>query len=208
MATASPLDSLKPLAGRVLEQALNRALALDPETRADLRALDGQRLRLQIESPPLALELRMEGEALRVGPITDAEPDLGVRGPLSALLSQLPPLRGSGAPSGKLRIEGDAELARRLQHLASGFRPDWDAPFAELLGPIFGPQVARVLREGLAFATAQAKSAAKQGAEFLTEESRDVVGKAELHAFLDDVDALRDRVERAAARLAAHEAKR
>lgn len=208
MPSPSLFESLKPLAGRVLETALNRALALDPETRAELRTLDGQRLRLQLEAPPLALELRVDGEALRVGPALDAEPDLGVRGPLSALLSQLPPLRGSGTPSGKLRIEGDAELARRLQHLARGFRPDWDAPFAEVLGPMLGPQVARVLREGLAFASTQAATVARHGADYLTEESRDLVGKDELNAFLDDVDALRDRVERAAARLAAWEARR
>jgi ubiquinone biosynthesis protein UbiJ len=33
------------------------------------------------------------------------------------------------------------------------------------------------------------------------EESRDVIGRAELDAHLDDVDALRDRVERLAARM-------
>jgi ubiquinone biosynthesis protein UbiJ len=43
---------------------------------------------------------------------------------------------------------------------------------------------------------------AESGAEFLTEESRDVVGKGELHAFYDDVDAVRDDVERLAARVA------
>ena len=39
-------------------------------------------------------------------------------------------------------------------------------------------------------------------AEFVTEESRDVVPKPELDAFHDDVDALRDDVERLAARIA------
>lgn len=39
-------------------------------------------------------------------------------------------------------------------------------------------------------------------AEYLTEESRDVVPRAELEAFYDDVDALRDDVERLAAKLA------
>ncbi len=42
----TPLDSLKPLAGRALEAALNRALALDPDTREGLRALDGRRVAL------------------------------------------------------------------------------------------------------------------------------------------------------------------
>jgi hypothetical protein len=44
---ATPFDSLKPLAGRTLEAALNRALSLDPEIRDGLRALDGRSVALQ-----------------------------------------------------------------------------------------------------------------------------------------------------------------
>ena len=54
---AMPFDSLKPLAGRTLEAALNRALALDPETRDGLRALDGRRIALHVAAPKLALQV-------------------------------------------------------------------------------------------------------------------------------------------------------
>ena len=43
---------------------------------------------------------------------------------------------------------------------------------------------------------------AESAAEYLTEESRDVVPRAELDAFHDDVDTLRDDAERLAARVA------
>src|SRR6476661_7544714 len=106
----------KPLAGRTLEAALNRALALDPETRDGLRALQGQRIVLQIEQPPLAMQVRVEGERLVVGPVDKAdEPDLSVRSTLGALLAQLPMFRRDDAPPvGRLHVSGDAELARRL----------------------------------------------------------------------------------------------
>src|SRR5207342_482323 len=45
-------------------------------------------------------------------------------------------------------------------------------------------------------------SFATSAAEYVTEESRDVVGRDELNAFHDDVDTLRDDVERIAARVA------
>ena len=201
----SPFDALKPLAGRLLETALNRALVLDPETRAALAPLNGQRLQLHLESPPLAMELRVEGEALRVGPAQGEEPDLSVRAGIGALLGQLPFLKSSGAtPVGKVRISGDAELARQLQRLAEGFDPDWEQPFADALGPVIGPQVAKAVRAGLREARAQGAAFAKAGADYLTEESRDLVPKAEQQAFFDDVDALRDRVERLAARAVRH----
>ena len=49
----SPFSSLKPLAGRALERALERALALDPDTRDALGPLQGRRLVLRLASPPL-----------------------------------------------------------------------------------------------------------------------------------------------------------
>lgn len=199
----SPFDALKPLAGRLLETALSRALALDPETRSALAPLNGQRLQLHLESPPLAMELRVDGEALRVGPAQGEEPDLSVRAGLGALLGQLPFLKGAGAtPVGKVRISGDAELARQLQRLAEGFDPDWEQPFADALGPVIGPQVAKALRAGLREARVQGAAFARASADYLTEESRDLVPKAEQQAFFDEVDAIRDRVERLAARVA------
>ena len=203
-ARPSPLDALKPIAGRALELALNRLLALDPDTRAGLDKLDGKRVELALEAPALALGITVRGGQLRVGPPDAAsEPDLGLRATLGGLLSQLPFARASGGPPvGKLRINGDADLARTLQQLAQGFDPDWDKPFADTLGPIIGPQVARTLREGLRAGSKLAKDLARDAAEFVTEESRDVVAKAELSAFHDDVDALRDRAERLIARVA------
>ena len=198
----SPLQALKPLAGRALEQGLSRLLALDPETAAALRPLEGRRIGLALEAPPVALDIRVEDGALRVGPPT-VEPDLGIRATLAGVLSQLPFLRAPGAPPvGKVRIAGDAELARQVQRLAARFDPDWERPFAERLGPVAGPQVARVLREALAAGAGLARGLARDAAEYVTEESRDVVGKDELEAFHADVDALNDRVERLAARVA------
>lgn len=206
--TASPLDALKPMAGRALEAALNRALALDPDTREGLRPLDGRSIALHLASPPLALRILVAGERLEVGPVRDSdEPDLSVRSTLGAILSQLPNLLGSArnehaAPVGKLRIEGDADLARRLQRLAERFDPDWQQPFTAVFGEVIGVQVANTLAGALRHARDAAGTLAGNAAEYVTEESRDVVPRDELNAYHDDVDSLRDDVERAAARVA------
>lgn len=201
--SATPFDLLKPFAGRALEAALNRALALDPDTRAALAPLEGRRIQLTLESPPLALEIRVGGGELQVGPVSEIhEADLAVRSSLGGLLSQLPFLRrDQGAPVGKVRISGDAELARRLQQLADRYDPDWQQPFTTVFGEVIGVQVAQAARAALRQARDGAQRLAENTAEFLTEESRDVVGRAELNAFHDDVDSLRDGVERLAARV-------
>jgi len=200
---ATPLDSLKPLAGRTLEAALNRALALDPDTRDGLRALDGRSVALHVAAPPLALQVTVAGDRVQVGPANaGSEADLSVRSTLGGLIAQLPFLRNDNAPPvGKLRIEGDADLARRLQRLAERFDPDWQQPFTSVFGDVLGVQIANALRAGLRHARDAGGAFAVNAAEYVTEESRDVVGRDELNAFHDDVDTLRDDVERIAARV-------
>jgi ubiquinone biosynthesis protein UbiJ len=196
-------------AGRALETALARALALDPETRAALAALDGRSVELALEGPALALRLTVDGDRLRVGPVDpSAEPDLGVRATLGAVFAQLPRLlpgagrRDDAPPVGRMRISGDADLARRLQRLAERFDPDWQQPFTAVFGDVVGVQVANAYASGLRRARAAGRDLAETAAEYLTEESRDVVSRAELDAFHDDVDTLRDDAARLAARIA------
>ena len=205
---SSPFDSLKPLAGRALETALNRALALDPDTRDALKPLDGRRISLALEAPALALQITVKEQRLQVGPVEDAtEPDLAVRTTLGGLLGQLPAFMGNAlrkdhaAPVGRVRVSGDAELARRLQTLAERFDPDWQQPFVAAFGEVIGVQVANAARSAVRQLRDAGGNLARNTAEFVTEESRDVVGRAELNAFHDDVDALRDDVERLQAKV-------
>jgi ubiquinone biosynthesis protein UbiJ len=200
--SASPFNWKVP-AGRALEAALNRALALDPETRDALRPLDGHTVVLQLDTPPLALQVRVDGERVEVGPVDGArEADLSVRSTLGGLIAQLPWFKRDDAPPvGKVKMSGDAELARRLQRLAERFDPDWQLPFVHVFGDVAGVQVAKAAGAALRQARIVGRNVAESAAEYVTEESRDVVGKAELHAFHDDVDMLRDDVERLAARV-------
>lgn len=197
----SLLDAWKPLAGRVLQAVLNRTLALDPETGAALAGLEGRRVQLQIDAPPLRLEIMVRERRLEVGPPAADEPDLRVQGGVSALLGRLLAQRAGNA--NRLRISGDAELAQRLETLARRFDPDIEAPFEQALGPVLGPQLARLLRETLLTAREGAGHLARSGAEYLTEESRLLVARAEQQAHFEAIDVLRDDVERLAARIAA-----
>ncbi|HEV7272245.1 ubiquinone biosynthesis accessory factor UbiJ [Pseudoxanthomonas sp.] len=199
----SPFDALKPLASRALEAALNQALSLDPDTSAALLPLEGRRIQLQVEAPPLAMDITVGGGRLQVGPASEVlEVDLAVRSTLGGLLGQLPFLRRDHAtPVGKVKVSGDADLARRLQTLASRFDPDWSLPFTRVFGDVIGVQVANAVRAGLQQVRVAAGNLAESAADYITEESRDVVGREELNAFHDDVDAIRDDVERMAVRV-------
>lgn len=201
MNTPFSLESLKPLAGRVLQEALNRAIRLDPDSHAKLRALEGRRIEAHLESPDIALAIDVRDGLLQVGPVdTTREADISIKSKLSGLLQSLPVFAQGRTVVGAMRINGDIELARVLQDLLKGFDPDWEAPFVQAFGPVLGPQAAKILREGLRQARVGAAGLARSGAEYATEEARVVVGKAELADFHADVDRLRQRADRLQAR--------
>ncbi len=216
----------KPIAGRAIEAALNRLVSLDPGTREELASLEGRTLRLVMRAPALALQLTVREGRFAVGPAvapshrnstdgtssdghatdrpatdgSSTEPDLAIRGTLGGLLAQLPFLRGTSG-AGAVHIAGDADLARQLQRLAERFDPDWNLPFTDLFGDVVGVQIATGVRTALRTGRDGAATFARRAAEFVTEESRDVIGRAELDAHLEDVDVLHDRVDRLAARM-------
>lgn len=190
------------LGGRAIELALNQALALDPETRSALAGLDGQRIDLRLTAPALAMRIRVEGEVLRVGPVDDEEVELSLAAGAGALLSRLlPGAADRPVAPGSVRISGDAELAQRLQKLAQRYQPDFEEALGRVFGDVLGVQIAQALRSGLNGARRQSGMLAETTAEYLREESRDLVSRPEVEAHLDDVDALRDRAERLQARL-------
>lgn len=199
---AFTLDSLKPMAGRLLQEVLNRVLKLDPASVEKLLALEGRRIELHLQAPDVALAVEVRDQSLVVGPINqDQEPDISFKTKLSGLLNSLPMFSEGKSAVGAMRISGDVELARLLQNLAKEFDPDWQEPFVKTLGPVFGPQVAKILKEGFRHAKVSAHNFMQSGAEYMTEEARVVVSKAELNDFNAQVDKIRQRGDRLQARV-------
>jgi ubiquinone biosynthesis protein UbiJ len=188
--------------GRALEGALNRIVDLDPDTRTRIAALDGRAITLDFRNALPSMRITVEGDRLGIGPASAGESALRVAATPANLLSLAFARGKDGALApGRIDIAGDAELARRLEQIAMRFAPDFDEAFARAFGDVAGFQIARALRRGFAWSRASAHAFAQDTVEFLTEEGRDLVAKAELEQFLDDVDTLRERADRLAARV-------
>lgn len=201
----STLDALLPaplkrLLGRTLEEALNRALALDADSRGALAALDGRSVCVRVQQPPLALRLHVQDGRLCVGPAAAAELEVKLR-PASLAAAAL---QGDGAlPPGAVNLSGDADLARRLEKLARDYQPDLEAAFAARFGAVLGVPLARALLGALAQARTFAMQGLEDGAAWLRDEARLTPAREEIADFLDEVDHVRERSERLAARLEA-----
>jgi ubiquinone biosynthesis protein UbiJ len=188
--------------GAALKFALNRALALDAETQARLTALEGKRIGVDLRGTGLAFAISVAGGKLKIGPHWEKSGDLNLRAaPGSLIAFALRRGDDDAVAPGKVEISGDADLARRMEKLLHGFRPDIEEVFAQTFGDVVGVPLAGMLQRGFAYAHRSAQAAVQDTAEFLREESRDLIAPAEMEQFLDDVDALRERAERLEARV-------
>ena len=191
---------LRKLAGRALESALNHTLSLDPDTQQRLAALDGRSVQLHLRGPELALAISVDGARLKVGPPQDGS-QLKVAATPGSLLAMLFRRDEDGIAPGKVEIAGDAELARRLEKLASKFAPDFEEAFARSFGDVLGVPLARAVRKGLAHARDTASHLTEDGADWLRDEARVAMAPGEVEGFLDGVDDVRERSERLESRV-------
>lgn len=196
---------LRRLAGRALETALNHALSLDPDTQQRLLALNGRRIELHVRGPEIALAITVEDGRLQVGPPQQQEAGSGrqlrVAATPGSLLAMLFKRSDDGMAPGKVEIAGDAELARRLEKLATAFAPDFEEAFARTFGDVLGVPLANAFRDGLAHVKESAAHLTQDGADWLRDESRLALAPGEIEGFLDGVDAVRERTERLQSRL-------
>lgn len=181
--------------GRPAVAALNHVLAGAPWAREALAAHGGRRV--QLVSGPLALSLLItaHGDVASGG---DETPDLTVTLPPAAALRLL---TGDDAAQAEARIEGDADLAAVVRRLATGLDWDFEEDLTRVFGDIAGHRIAGALRSTAAAGRDAIERAGLAAAEYLTEEGRLSPPKAEIAAWLADVDTLRDDVERLARRI-------
>jgi ubiquinone biosynthesis protein UbiJ len=187
-----------------LESLLNRNIAASTPAREILRGLSGRAFAVEVGTPAGAplLRLRLRAGALGLT-LDDGEPaDAAVRGTpfaLAALLARR--AQGEQGASG-VAISGDAAVAEAFEKLLRFAQPDFEEELARLAGDVPAHYAGLAARAALDWLGKARVSLSRNVGEYLTEESRDLVARAELESFLADVDVLRDDVERAAARLA------
>lgn len=194
------IPRLSALMARAVEEAANRVLALDPDTADRFAELEGRLVAVHLDGPDFTLYLRPEDSRLRVSDEADGEPETTIRATPGALFAGALGEQGGNA-AGRVHIEGDAHLGQSFQRLLRRLDPDWEEPLARAFGDVAGPRIARALREGASWGRAAGRSLAEQVAEYLRDERRDLVTRAEMSEFVDEVDRLRESVDRLEARL-------
>ncbi len=190
----------------LLADLVNRSLDLDPASRARLGALEGTRVQLTVELGPLGnrdLALAVTSGRLRAFARPAEAPHVILRGNPAAIGAWLLGADPNGV--GGLTIDGDSTALAQLSEVLKGFRPDLAGPLERLLGA----EGARTLLGSAELAFAGLRSALEGAGRSVREGAADAfVDRRQAARFLDDLDDLRLRVDRLAARVAAEEQRR
>jgi ubiquinone biosynthesis protein UbiJ len=160
-------------------------------------------MELRFAATPLRVRLAAESGTLAVRPAGEEPADAVIEGtPLSFLRLAT----GDAARSiraGGMDVRGDAEVAEGFRRLLEAARPDLEEELSRFTGDVAAHYLAGFARDAADFGRRAGDSFARSTAEYLTEESRDLPVRLEVEEFLEDVDRLREAVDRLDARVAA-----
>jgi len=185
-----------------LEVALNRYLGLEPDVLAECARLKGRVIALRAIGPEWEFFLVPHAGGVQVLDRWEGKADVRIAAPPTRLLTQAVLNAGQGTPplSG-VQVEGDAELLSRFGSLLArvGFDPE------EWLARSVGDAAAHRIAEGLSalfgWGRRSASTLALDTAEYLREETRDLVHRDDVERWMDEVDRVRERTDRLAAKL-------
>jgi ubiquinone biosynthesis protein UbiJ len=163
--------------------------------------LEGRTLQISPVPSELGLYFAVTNGQLQVNAGAVENPDAIISGSLVNLAR----LAGSDPEDvirdGHVSISGDADIAENFQTLLALTRPDWEEELSKVTGDALAHEAGRVFRGVAGWAARARHSLGRSVAEYLSEESRDLVATTELKEFYADVDQLAMNVERAEARL-------
>ena len=189
-------------AAGMLTSAFNNYLSLDPEAPDKLRAFDGKLVCIDIRGPDKRLYLSINDNRVTVLEQHDEEPDTTISGSPAALFKL--GVNRDAAPlffKGEVEIRGDTRLGRQFKSLLADLQIDWEEHLSRLIGDAAAHQLFRAVNELRDWGRSAAGNFAEDVGEYLQEETRDVVSGAEMEAFYQQVDELRDDTERLKARI-------
>jgi ubiquinone biosynthesis protein UbiJ len=191
------------------EALLNRGVQASMQATALARRLGGTALRLDIEGMA-SIRISVLGGRLSLigaGPLDSQAGEPGAHAAADAFIagSPLALLRlagGSASRGAGVSVSGDAEIANSYRELLALARPDFEEELSRLIGDVPARALSQFAAKTVEWAARARRTAGENIAEYLQEESRDLVNKPELDEFLQGVDTVRETADRVDARIA------
>jgi ubiquinone biosynthesis protein UbiJ len=171
--------------------AINHILAATPVAKERLAKFAGKTAEFKVGPITVALTVQTTGEVTRAVP--QAPRDLEVW--MSPFV--LPRLAaGDEAAMREVEMKGDTELAHEIAYLAKNLRWDVEEDLSRVVGDIAAHRLVGGAKAAAGYGRDTADRLAAGAAEYWTEEDPLIASRVKVEMFGDEVDQLRDAIER------------
>ena len=185
-----------------MEVALNRFLRLEPDVLAQCAELRGRVIGLAVAPLNWQLYIEFVDGGVRVADTVDGEVDVAVAGALPDILRMAAAQAGgsSSLPRG-LQIHGDVMLLNRFREMLVAAEFDPEELLARFMPGHTAHRVATGLQGLFQWGRETVATLGLDTAEYLREETGDLVHREDVDDWMKQVDAVRDGTDRLEARL-------
>lgn len=193
---------IKPLLISVFETALNRYLTLDDHVEQLLAPMAGKVLAVHITPFDETLYLCPTHDSIQMLESYQGDVDATLSGSLTALgLMGLSATPMRSLFKGEVRIEGDTQLAHKLQSLFAKLDINLEGKLARYTGEAFAHRLGGLFRGSRDWSKQTLSSFRLNLEEFLQEETRDLPAKPEAELLFQQIDECRSDADRLNARI-------
>ena len=186
----------------LIETTINRYLALDPEMLTKLAAFNGKVIKIELSGIGKQFYLFPSDRGVDVRAEYDEDADTILRGtPIALFKMGMTSNAANMLLKGEVEITGDTRLGHQFKQAFSEMDIDWSEPLAELVGDGVAYQLQQAGKKIFSWGKQSVESVSLSTSEYLQEESRDVVTETELEIFNQNVDKVRNDVDRLEAKI-------
>ena len=185
-----------------VELGLNRVLALDSTALPRLARLSGRVIELDCTAPVLQLFILPSGEGLQLAGQWAGAVDCRLRAPVASLL-RLATGKDKTAVlhSPQVELDGDSAVLLELAGILQDLELDWEYELSRWLGPLASQLLGSHIRSRANWTGQTLDSLRLNLADYLSEESRSLVGQREADARFAELDRLKLDLDRLDARI-------
>ncbi|MDB6047501.1 MAG: sterol-binding protein [Pseudomonas sp.] len=184
-----------------VEHGINRVLRMDSTALPRLERLAGKVIAVDCRNPALQLFILPSNEGLLLAAQWEADADCTLRAPASSLLRLALSQDKTALLHGPdVEMEGDSAVLLELVGVLQDLELDWEYELSRWLGPIASPFLSGHLRNSARWTSDGVANLTRNLADYLSEESRTLVGQREADARFAEIDQTKQDLERLEAR--------
>ena len=193
------MNELKSLLSPAIN-LLNRQINAKKNAKKLCGTLNGKSLGIQLTETSLILFCTVTPDGVIIQDHIE-NPDVVISGSLYTLANLLTNTTDDALYNGSISLDGDAQIAKKFQQLLKYAKPDLEEELSTKLGDGVAHGIGDFLKSINSWRKKSTTIMGNNISEFLQEESRSLPSKYEIEIFQNDVNKLRDDVDRLESRI-------